>query len=431
MSSRGERSRVRPALAALTAALALAACGKTTADAPVATPEVDAATGADAFVDADARSDAGDDATPLEPPFSEVIEQGVTRYLGAFVPSEVREADGAKTHVFAPADGIRGPACIRGATYHVATRNTGSPDLLIFMQGGGACWSDFCFTIEEAGADGVPTFDVLDTESDTNPFADWNVLYLPYCDGSLFVGDADYDPNGDGTPDRLHRGLQNLSAALDVAHSEFPGVERVMLAGSSGGGFGTIMGTPIVRAVYPDAELLVFNDAGVGVAKDGDPAFLEGLVDEFNGRAFVPGSCTDCLASGHLTPLVAYTLEQDPTLRIATFSSYRDSVISNIFLSVPGPEFEAVLLRETQALAAACPGRYAPFLIDGKQHTVLLGDIRGFLGDGFDVEGNPFASIVEFASLDGAVVDGVSALEWLNWMLSGDDRWAPIYETSE
>ena len=62
---------------------------------------------------------------------------------------------------------------------------------------------------------------------------------------------------------------------------------------------------------------------------------------------------------------------------------------------------------------------------------MLLGDIRGFLGDGFDVEGNPFASIVEFASLDGAVVDGVSALEWLNWMLSGDDRWAPIYETSE
>lgn len=54
MSSRVERSRVRPALAALTAALALAACGETSADAPVATPEVDAATSADAFVDADA-----------------------------------------------------------------------------------------------------------------------------------------------------------------------------------------------------------------------------------------------------------------------------------------------------------------------------------------------------------------------------------------
>ena len=431
MRSACQQQTTRPLwFAAALAVAAFAACSDDAGDGPAddaASPDTGTADAS-----ADAADAAGNpDAEPAGPPFAELVDQGVTRYLGAFTPSEVREAEGEKTHVFAPVEGERGPACIRGATYHVATRNTGSPDLLIFMQGGGACWSDFCFAIEEAGADGVPSFDVLDVDSPVNPFADWNVLYLPYCDGSLFVGDADYDPNGDGTPDRLHRGLQNLSAALDVAASEFSGIERVMLAGSSGGGFGTIMGTPIVRTVFPDVELLVFNDAGVGVTKDNEPEFLAGLVDEFNGRAFVPESCPDCLASGHLTPLVAYSLDRDPNLRVAAFSSYRDSVIATIFLKVSGPEFEAVLLRETQALADAYPGRYAPFLVDGKQHTVLLGDIRGFLGDSFEGEGNPFESIVELGGLDDTIVGEVSAEDWLNWMLSGDPRWAPIYETTE
>ena len=56
--------------------------------------------------------------------------------------------------------------------------------------------------------------------------SDWNQVYVPYCDGSLFSSDAQVDVDADGIVDRYHHGLHNLSAALDVAKAEFPAPKR-------------------------------------------------------------------------------------------------------------------------------------------------------------------------------------------------------------
>ena len=42
--------------------------------------------------------------------------------------------------------------------------------------------------------------DLLRTKPE-GPLRDFDVLYLPYCDGSLFAGDRAVDENGDGTPE--------------------------------------------------------------------------------------------------------------------------------------------------------------------------------------------------------------------------------------
>ena len=47
------------------------------------------------------------------------------------------------------------------------------------------------------------------------------------------------------------------------------------LAGVSGGAFGTITALPLVRYYYPETEILVFNDSGVGVADEADPDLLD------------------------------------------------------------------------------------------------------------------------------------------------------------
>ena len=116
----------------------------------------------------------------------------------------------------------------------------------------------------------------MDPDLAENPIADWDVLYLPYCDGSLFAGDVDRVlPTSvlveDGPIESMgyQRGLQNLTAALDVGLAEFPNPSRILLTGVSGGAFGTIAALPLVRFYYPETEILVFNDSGVGVAKDG------------------------------------------------------------------------------------------------------------------------------------------------------------------
>jgi hypothetical protein len=67
--------------------------------------------------------------------------------------------------------------------------------LLIFLQGGGACWQGFynCNILADGQAPpAAPPFPgVFDSSSPDNPFANYSVVYMPYCDGSAFGGDND------------------------------------------------------------------------------------------------------------------------------------------------------------------------------------------------------------------------------------------------
>lgn len=313
---------------------------------------------------------------PDDPPRGPAEALGLTLYLGTIAPAETATDGDETVWTFDPDDG---PMCLRGAPFRASLRTTGHPDLVIFLQGGGACWSAFCLAVREAPA-GVPTIDLLNPEIAENPVAEWNALYLPYCDGSLFVGDRDHDDSGDGQPDRFHRGLHNLSAALDAAARAQPEPRRILLAGASAGGYGTVLAALLVRHVWPDSELIVMNDSGAGIAMDGEPDFLLQLLDEFNATRFIPDECTGCLDDGHIVPLVAWTLDRIPDLRIGVFSGLQDSVLAGIFLDVPPEDYQHALLRETDAVHAAHPDRYRRFFIEGRMHTTLIGDPSGIIG---------------------------------------------------
>ncbi|MEC8425806.1 MAG: pectin acetylesterase-family hydrolase, partial [Myxococcota bacterium] len=293
------------------------------------------------------------------------------------------------------------------------------------LQGGGACWSDFCFVVEQAGA-GIPRLDVF--EPTTSPVAGWDTMYLPYCDGSLFAGDADIDDDGDGAPDRYHRGLRNLSAALDAARMRAPNPRRILLAGSSGGGFGTLLAPALVRRLWPDVPVDVVNDAGVGVTRPGDDAFVAGLLEEWNVAGLVPRSCVDCVSDGHLTGLIDWALREDPSLRVGAFSSTRDAVIAGLFLRVAGADFETALRSELGALHDAHPARFQPFIVEGDLHTALLGDIAGFLGDADPAYVAQIESFITLGEMAEVEVDGVSVADWLGHMVTGDAAWGPQVE---
>ncbi|MCK6572888.1 pectinacetylesterase family protein [Myxococcota bacterium] len=404
--------------AALGLSLAATACD---GDAAAPDPSGRAVDAADAMP-ADATDAMPPDAAPVDP-FAEVMAAGLGRYLGtAPAAADPEDAAGVTVWRFDPADG---PMCFRGAPFQIATRRGSRSDsLLVFLQGGGACWSDFCFAIDRA-TEGVPPLDALDPALPENPFADWNVVYLPYCDGSLFVGDVDVDDDGDGVIDRSHRGLRNLSAALDVARTTFPDAARIMLAGSSGGGYGTFLAAPLVRHVWPEASLMVFNDAGVGLGKPGDESFIRGIVSEWNIAHLVPESCADCYANGHLTPMAGWLLERDPGLRIAMFSSTADTVIGTLFLKIGAAAFEGAVREQLGRLATAWPGRFGAFVIEGTQHTTLLGDISGFLGP--DSEGSAFGDALDLGSLTTTAQGGVAISDWIDWMLEADPRWTSTF----
>jgi len=301
-------------------------------------------------------------------PFAELVDQGIARYLGIYSPM-FSQRDGTITnHFFAAGDG---PVCGEGAAYSMATRDQGSEDLMIFLEGGGACWSDFCLYVNEV-TPGIPQAGILDPARDNNPVRDWNVAYVPYCDGSLHAGDIDVDTDGDGQADRFQHGLHNLSAALDVAVRTFPAPRRILLAGQSGGGLGTIFALPLVRHLYPGVPIDVLDDSGVGVLKPGSPEFLRQVIAEWNIGAFIPDSCAECIpADGHLTDYLNWQLEQDPDVRRGMLSYTQDFNLADLFLGIGGPAFEAALLQEMREQEEAHPGRMRSWIVDGSGHTFV------------------------------------------------------------
>ena len=361
-------------------------------------------------------------------PFQEVLDQGAGKYLGlAKVASETTDA-GATTYTF---DTASGPMCMRGDPFRMAVREGNPDDLLIFLQGGGACWSTFCLAIQKAPP-GIPVLDVLDTKRTTNPWRDWSVVYAPYCDGSLFAGDTDRDLDGDGKLEHQH-GLRNLSATLDIAQKRFAHPKRIALVGSSGGGFGTILATVLVRKIYPDAEIAAVEDSGVGIGMPDDPKFLAMLLGEFNARAMLPKSCGDYVSAGHLTRLVDWELSQDPKLRVAAFSSYEDLIMTKVFLKVDPARFHEVLVAETAKVHANFPSRYQRFLIKGQMHTTLLGDASGLIGNDLSAvvlpqDGLEALGAIELGSIDTTKVGDVTMAQWLAAMRDGAAGWVDRLE---
>lgn len=366
---------------------------------------------------------AGGCAAPAADPASYAAQLGLDAYLGGTVAESTETADGVTTATFT-ADS--GPRCLRGDPFRASVRDGASDDLLIFLQGGGACWSRFCLAVTKAPA-GIPGVDILDAELPANPFRDHDVAYAPYCDGSMFSGDTEVDDDGDGATDRHHRGLANLTATLDLARETFPAPARVVLAGASGGGYGTILGAVLTRAVYPDAEIAVLADSGAGLARGAsEPTYVEDLLGEIGASDFLPPDCPDCLADGHVAGVLDWWLARDPGVRVGVFSSWYDSILGDVFLQVPPTAFRDELASATGALHEAWPDRYRRFVVDGRMHTTTLGDPTGIVGTDLSaVELPPGAltllSDLELGSLETTAIGEARFADWAAALAAGDD----------
>ena len=370
----------------------------------------------------------------------ELKDANVDKYVGQFSP--VASADvgsGWTKHTFDPANGD-GPICIAGTPYSVFTKEGNPAKLLIMLQGGGACWQDFynCNILSEAQEPPPPApVGIWDGESGLNPVDDWSVVYLPYCDGSVFSGDntvpdANWQafieaalglPPGFGPPVRFHRGLRNVTAGVDLAKATFPHASRIVVAGSSAGGVGASAFAPfLARMAYGNnKKLMVFNDAGPVAINLADSGAIATRAADWLFGQFYPASCTNCSALGQGTELIKWRLENDSTIREAFYST--DFDLTNRFFmgllpTVPeddpdwfnqfvatGLFYRNLIITEHGAIHDLFPDRYKRFIRAGRfSHTALQN--------------------LEFYE----AADGVPLYDWLADFLVPRPSWVDIVE---
>jgi hypothetical protein len=283
-----------------------------------------------------------------------------------------------------------GPVCIAGTPYSVFTRKGDPKKLLIFMQGGGACWQNFSFcnilAEDQAPPAEGPFPGVFDPTMAANPFADYSVVYMPYCDGSTFGGDNDVnDPVFPFAPTRHHRGLRNASAGMDVAAKMFPKAKQITVMGHSAGGVAVAAFAPfLTRFTFGNnTKLTVYNDAGPIAVNLGTPPTAESPPDvpwlsvfarqnDWQFQQFYPQSCIDdglCNAFGQQTGIIHWRLANDSTIREAFYETDSDRT-NRFFAQGDGtrmdPEvYRELILAEHGALHEAYPRRYKRFIVSG------------------------------------------------------------------
>jgi hypothetical protein len=314
----------------------------------------------------------------------ELRDAGVDKYIGDFTPvSSVDVGDGWTKHTFDP-DGGNGPICIAGTPFSAFTRAGNPSKLLIFEQGGGACWQDFynCNVLSEAQEPPTARVGIWDFDSPDNPYADYSIVYMPYCDGSVFSGDNDvFDPAfgaAIGVPSavvRFHRGLRNQTAAMDVAKATFPHPQRVTVAGSSAGGVGAAGFAPfLARFIYGNhVDLTVFNDAGPVTANLDAVDDVEARAADWQFGQFYPASCTDCSDMGQSTAIIKWRLDNDSSIREAFYETDADQT-NRFFLGLlfDPAGFRDLIVTEHGLLNDAHPDRYKRFIVAGDiSHTAL------------------------------------------------------------
>lgn len=401
------RSKMRsslfgPCAIAMAAAIASVACG-TSGESGARATHHDA--GADAPPDAGDAGDAADaDAAPPDAGVDAQADVAPAPYCGDGHVDPGEECDDGNANRF---DGCL-PDCTRVTplgdppltwTYHQVpgtkcldgkpagfgvSMNPASTKLMIYLEGGGACFNAACdFTAFSIPF--VPPADgIFSRTNPVNPVGTWNMIYVPYCSGDIHGGDNDAMLGGKL---RYFHGYSNITTFLEQWVPSFPGVDTVLVTGISAGGFGAGLNVEQVADAFgPSRQYDLVDDSGPPLSNQVIPPCLQQIFrNEWGLDKTVLAACgADCPDQNDFARgWIAHVAKRYPKLRAGVFSNAWDSIIRTYMGAgwgngqynncagtstiVPAQTYENDLL----ALRATYSTRISTYYVSGIGHTVL------------------------------------------------------------
>lgn len=312
---------------------------------------------------------------------------------------------------------VAGMRCADGSATGIAVSPGRSDAVLVYLAGGGACWGDaVCdgsvprafgaadYALVQAYASGT----LFDQNLPGNPFADWTHVFVPYCTGDVHAGDRVRDHGGETWE---HHGWRNLEAAAATITAGLPRPTRLVVAGSSAGGFGALAAYDLLRAEWDPAggtTAALLDDSGptlVGTAMP--PGLLATWWDTWGLGSTIGADCPSCETDlSAIWPILHGRYGQD---RLALVSTTQDATMRGFF-AAPDPmsasTFEASLDALVRQRLAALGANVAAYRLGGpsaQAHAPL---------------GQPFYFTTDAGG------QASRLLAWLSGMTSLDPAWA-------
>jgi hypothetical protein len=301
-----------------------------------------------------------------------------------------------------------GSRCDDGTPTGIGVSPGDGPDLLVYFDGGGACWSHETCAVEDTSRHGPfgraellararhLSGSVFDRADPANPFRAFSFVFVPYCTGDVHSGDRATTYSGPGGARTLqHRGRANALIFLPRIAATFPAPRRLVVAGSSAGGYGTLVNYDAYRARWPRARGYAIDDAGPALRGLPAPPLRDAWWSAWASPAALASFCPECAAD--VSAAWAALSRRWPGDRIALLSSLRDRTMRG-YLDASPAAFERAV-RDTAAEVIAPLPNVRAFLVPGESHT-MLDDVAAF-----SASGTPLAS-------------------WLARMIGDDPAWS-------
>lgn len=234
--------------------------------------------------------------------------------------------------------------CMYDTEYSFFVRPAEEPTdkLLVYFQGGGACWDGFtCGAIGQFASNfdvtddemAVYTEGMFDFDNPANPVADYNIVFVPYCSGDVHIGSSsvtfDVPAEELGVDfDEISvqfNGYTNSATVLDWTYRNFLTPDEVLVTGCSAGGYGATYHAPYIMQHYDLIPSVLLADAAIGVT----PRAWEGYNtwDVFaNLPEFMPGLAALTIDTYNNTATISELMNAFPQNTFAQYSTFLDQV---------------------------------------------------------------------------------------------------------
>lgn len=300
--------------------------------------------------------------------------------------------------------------CATGTPYTFHVRPGDTSRVMVFLNGGGACWSDGLCDIGTEPTPYAPFAEMdannpalmggaFDASNPENPFREWTQVFVSYCTGDSHLGarDADFTTSDGKSFTHYFRGKANVQSALNWVYAYRPAATKVFVGGGSAGAIASPYYAGILADHYPQAEIIQFG-GGAGAYR---AEAVSGLLETWGAFSETPDwSELAALDKSKATTEDFYrvTASRHPDMRMSQFNNVDDSVQQQFLVLLGALDPARGLLRANLADLAADIPAFRAYSAPGEDHTLLRYD-----------------------RLYTTEVDGVRAVDWVRDLAEGRD----------
>ncbi len=196
-----------------------------------------------------------------------------------------------------------------------------------------------------------------------------------------------------------HEGRQNIIAYLNRLVATMPAPGKLVVSGSSAGGFGSALNYDLIRSSFNATSSYLIDDSGPPLIGDAIPATLrQAWYAAWRLDLTLSPLCPDC--ENDFSTLVPILAAKYPKDRMTLLSHNQDAVIRSFFGNQSASQFETELYSVASTLLDPLPN-FHYYISSGTGHTYLY---------------TPGATFVK----------GVWLLSFISQMVNDNSKWVSI-----